>query len=331
MTSVTGKTYTIGSRKSQLAMVQTEHVRDCLQKMYPEHQFKIEAMSTTGDRILDVALSKIGEKALFTKELEVALEDKRVDFVVHSLKDLPTTLPPGMFLGAIMERENPNDALVLSERFNGHTLSTLPDGSVIGTSSLRRVAQLKRNYPRLIFKDVQLTETIVGRNTRLAKLDNPEGEYAAIILAVAGLVRLNQGHRISRILEPSESLHAVSQGALGVECRENDADCIALIEGLNHRETRLRCLSERSLMRTLEGGCSVPIGVNTSLEGSLLKLRGLVASVDGQNVVESEQEISLESGKDSKEQEELAIQLGVSVANKLKADGAEKILKELAH
>ncbi|KAG0164003.1 hypothetical protein DFQ28_010940 [Apophysomyces sp. BC1034] len=326
MASNTGKTYTIGTRKSQLAMVQTEHVRDCLQKMYPEHEFKIESMSTTGDRILDVALSKIGEKALFTKELEVALEDGRVDFVVHSLKDLPTTLPPGMFLGAIMEREDPNDALVLADRFKNHTLASLPEGSVIGTSSLRRVAQLKRRYPHLIFKDVR-----GNLNTRLAKLDNLEGEYAAIILAVAGLVRLDKGHRISQILTPSESLHAVSQGALGVECRANDQGSIALLKGLNHRDTRLRCLSERALMRTLEGGCSVPIGVNTSLENSTLKLRGLVASLDGQNVVEAEQQISLEKSKDAKEEEELVTQLGVSVATKLREMGADKILEELAH
>lgn len=147
-------TYTIGTRRSQLALVQTEIVRAELSKLYPEYEFKIEAMSTTGDKILNVALSKIGEKSLFTKELEVALEDGRVDFVVHSLKDLPTTLPPGMFLGAVMERENPNDALVLSEKYKGYTLATLPEGSVVGTSSLRRVAQLKRRYPKLIFKDV---------------------------------------------------------------------------------------------------------------------------------------------------------------------------------
>lgn len=148
------QTFTIGTRRSQLAMIQTHIVRDALAKVYPDYEFKIEAMATTGDKILNVALSKIGEKSLFTKELEVALQDGRVDFVVHSLKDLPTTLPPGMFLGAVMERENPNDALVLSPRYAGHTLATLPEGSVVGTSSLRRVAQLKRRYPKLVFKDV---------------------------------------------------------------------------------------------------------------------------------------------------------------------------------
>jgi hydroxymethylbilane synthase len=153
-TSTGKKTYVIGSRKSQLALVQTYIVRDTLQTIYPQFEFKIETMSTTGDIILNQALSKIGEKALFTKELEIALENKVVDFVVHSLKDLPTVLPEGMLLGAIMERENPNDALVLNEKNKGLTLATLPKGAVIGTSSLRRVAQLKRKYPHLSFIDV---------------------------------------------------------------------------------------------------------------------------------------------------------------------------------
>lgn len=153
-TSADNKTYVIGSRKSQLALVQTYIVRDILQKVFPQHTFEIKTMSTTGDIILNQALNKIGEKALFTKELEVALENKTVDLVVHSLKDLPTVLPEGMMLGAIMEREDPSDALVLNERNKGLTLATLPAGSVIGTSSLRRVAQLKRRYPHLTFTDV---------------------------------------------------------------------------------------------------------------------------------------------------------------------------------
>lgn len=144
----------IGTRKSQLALVQTEIVRNCLQTAFPQLDFQVVSMTTTGDRILDVALNKIGEKALFTKELEVALEDGRVDLVVHSLKDLPTVLPDGMYLGAVMERENPNDALVLSPKYQGHTLASLPAGSVIGTSALRRIAQLTHRYPHLVYKDV---------------------------------------------------------------------------------------------------------------------------------------------------------------------------------
>ncbi|KAL0145921.1 Dynamin central region-domain-containing protein [Mucor lusitanicus] len=313
------KTFVIGSRKSQLALVQTYIVRDTLQSLFPQHEFKIETMSTTGDKILNQALSKIGEKALFTKELEIALENGTVDFVVHSLKDLPTVLPEGMFLGAIMERENPNDALVLNERNKGKTLSTLPAGSVIGTSSLRRVAQLKRRYPHL--------------NTRLAKLDDVEGPYSGIILAVAGLMRLGKGDRISEVLSSTDSLHAVSQGALGIECRKADKDVHTLLESLNHNNTRITCLSERALMRTLEGGCSVPIGVNTKLdlENNTLWMHGLVASLDGQNVVEYEHEISL-AGADSRDQREaLAEGLGVTVADMLCKNGADKILAELSH
>ncbi|KAG1080666.1 hypothetical protein G6F42_023262 [Rhizopus arrhizus] len=219
-TDSTAKTvYRIGTRKSNLALVQTEMVKNYLNKAFPQYEFIVEAMSTTGDRILNLALSKIGEKSLFTKELEVALEDGRVDFVVHCLKDLPTTLPKGMHLGAVMERENPNDALVLSPKYEGSSLADLPKGSVVGTSSLRRVAQLKNKYPHLVYKDVR-----GNLNTRLAKLDDPQGEYAAIILAVAGLVRLNLGHRISQVIPLSDSLYAVSQGALCIECRENDSD-----------------------------------------------------------------------------------------------------------
>ncbi|KAI8080012.1 porphobilinogen deaminase [Halteromyces radiatus] len=321
------RTFRIGTRKSQLAMVQTELVCSLLQKSYPQHKFEIVAMSTTGDRILDVALSKIGEKSLFTKELEVALEDGRVDFVVHSLKDLPTTLPEGMYLGAVLERENPHDAVVLSDKFKDYTLATLPAGSVIGTSSLRRVAQLKRKYPHLTFTDVR-----GNLNTRLSKLDDPNGQYAAIVLAVAGLTRLNMTHRISHILSPSESLHAVSQGALGVECRENDPVCTDLLVSLNHPLTRLVCTSERSLMRTLEGGCSVPIGVNSSYgDDHVLKLRGLVASLDGQTVVEHEDQISVDPSLSLESQYKLANDLGVTVANKLLELGADAILKELSH
>ncbi|GAA5806299.1 porphobilinogen deaminase [Helicostylum pulchrum] len=325
-TSSERKTYVIGSRKSQLALVQTYLVRDTLQTMFPQHDFRIESMSTTGDIILNQALSKIGEKALFTKELEIALENKTVDFVVHSLKDLPTVLPEGMLLGAIMERENPNDALVLNEKSKGLTLNTLPKGSVIGTSSLRRVAQLKRRYPDLEFTDVR-----GNLNTRLAKLDNVEGPYTAIVLAVAGLVRLGKADRISQILSSHDSLHAVSQGALGIECREADEDVKELLEALNHNETRMTCLSERALMRTLEGGCSVPIGVNTKLEKDTLWMHGLVASLDGQNVIEYQETISLVNADTREKREAVAEELGVRVATLLYKRGANKILQELAH
>ncbi|CEI96228.1 Putative Porphobilinogen deaminase [Rhizopus microsporus] len=320
------KSFVIGTRKSQLALVQTYMVRDTLQALYPDHEFTIEAMSTLGDNILDKALSKIGEKALFTKELEIALANNKVDFVVHCLKDLPTMLPPGMTLGAIMEREDPSDALVLNERNKGKTIKDLPPGSVIGTSSLRRVAQLKRRYPHLEFKDVR-----GNLNTRLAKLDDENGPFSGIVLAVAGLVRLNLGNRISQVLPPSDSLHAVSQGALAIECREGDEDTIAMLQPLNHADTRITCLAERALMRKLEGGCSVPIGVNTRLENNTLWLHGLVASLDGQHVVEHQDKVSLEEAKTQEAKEALAETLGRSVAEVLLKNGADKILEELAH
>lgn len=323
-TKQTALTVTLGTRKSQLAMVQTYQVQAALQKLYPNYHFPIVPMSTTGDKVLDVALSKIGEKSLFTKELEVALHDRKVDLVVHSLKDLPTTLPSGMLLGAVMERENPHDAVVFNEKHKDYTLDKLPEGSVIGTSSVRRIAQLKRRFPHLEFKDVR-----GNLNTRLAKLDSNDSPYAGIVLAVAGLVRIDQGHRISQVLDPSLSLHAVSQGALGIECRLNDANIIKLLQPLNHYETRIRCLGERSLMRTLEGGCSVPIGVNTRFEGRILHLRGLVASVDGTQVAEDDAEIEIPA--DSKEAEQCAEKLGVMVAQKLLDQGARQILDQIQH
>ncbi|ORX48831.1 porphobilinogen deaminase [Hesseltinella vesiculosa] len=277
-------------------------------------------MSTLGDKVLDVSLSKIGEKSLFTKELEVALEDGRVDFVVHSLKDLPTTLPPGMILGAVTKRENPHDAVVMSPSNKDKKLSDLPAGSVIGTSSLRRIAQLKRKYPQFEYKDIR-----GNLNTRLAKLDDPEGEYAAIVLAVAGLTRIDLGHRITHILTPDESLHAVSQGALGVECRENDTKCLNLLASVNDYTTRVACTCERSFMRTLEGGCSVPIGVNTNFENGVLTLRGLVSSLDGQKVLEDNDQAAIE-GTSPETDYEQANQLGAKVANALLAAGAAALL-----
>ncbi|KAI8072365.1 porphobilinogen deaminase [Gongronella butleri] len=315
--------FRIGTRKSQLAMAQTVLVKEMMQTFHPDSKFEIVPMSTVGDKVLDVALSKIGEKSLFTKELEIALEDGRVDFVVHSLKDLPTTLPPGMTLGAVTKRENPHDAVCMAPQNKDKTLDDLPAGSVIGTSSLRRIAQLKRNYPQFEYKDVR-----GNLNTRLAKLDDPANGYAAIVLAVAGLTRIDLGDRISHILTPAQSLYAVSQGALGVECREKDTVCLEMLEPLNHHETRLQCTCERSFMRTLEGGCSVPIGVNTSyteVDGTL-KLHGLVASLDGKHVVQDTASTTIDVSATKQEQYELAHQLGCKVAQTLLDAGAAELL-----
>jgi hydroxymethylbilane synthase len=313
MTAATSqRTIRIGSRKSQLALVQTYWVREELQKHFPEINFEVEEMSTQGDKILDVPLAKIGDKGLFTKELEVGMLENRTDFAVHSLKDLPTNLPEGLMLGCVTEREDPADALVVSEKNKDKKLETLPEGAVVGTSSLRRLAQLRHNYPHLSFKDVR-----GNVNTRLAKLD--AGEYDAIILAAAGLQRLGMSDRIHQIISSDISLHAVGQGALGIECREGDEEILRVIKALEHTETRDRCYAERSFLRELEGGCQVPIGVNTKIEGNILNLIGMVASLDGKRLIKDKV-----SGDRTN-----AEQLGIELAKKLRQQGAQEILSEI--
>ena len=302
----------IGSRKSQLALVQTYWVQEQLQKHFPDRQFEVETMSTQGDKILDVALAKIGDKGLFTKELEVAMLNNQIDFAVHSLKDLPTKLPQGLILGCVTERVDPADALVVNEKHQDKQLETLPEGAAIGTSSLRRLAQLRHHFPHLTFKDVR-----GNVNTRLAKLD--AGEYDAIILAVAGLQRLGMGDRIHQVIPPEVSLHAVGQGALGIECREGDTEVLDLLRALEHEPTRDRCHGERAFLRQLEGGCQVPIGVNSTIEAGTLTLAGMVASLDGKRLLRD----SI-SGKASN-----AEQLGVDLALRLRQQGAEEILAEI--
>ncbi len=306
------RTVRIGSRKSQLALVQTHWVQAELQKAFPNRQFEVHTMSTQGDKILDVALAKIGDKGLFTKELEVGMLNGDTDFAVHSLKDLPTNLPEGLMLGCVTERENPADALVVHEKFKDKQLDSLPEGAVVGTSSLRRLAQLRHYYPHLTFKDVR-----GNLNTRLAKLD--AGEYDALILAYAGLHRLGMGDRIHQTIPADVSLHAVGQGALGIECRTEDPEILQIIKALEHVPTAQRCYAERSFLRELEGGCQVPIGVNTVIEGDQLTLTGLVASLDGQRLVKDQ---ITGAATDAE-------QLGISLANTLKGQGAQEILQEI--
>lgn len=315
MTSVISsavRTIRIGSRKSQLALVQTYWVQEQLQKSFPDISFEVHTMSTQGDKILDVALAKIGDKGLFTKELEVGMLNHEIDFAVHSLKDLPTNLPEGLALAAITERENPADALVVHEKHKDKQIDTLPAGAVIGTSSLRRLAQLRHQFPHFTFKDVR-----GNLNTRLAKLD--AGEYDALILAAAGLERLGMSDRIHQVLSQEVSLHAVGQGALGIECRADDTELISILKAIEHTETRNRCLAERAFLRDLEGGCQVPIGVNTEINGDNLTLTGIVASVDGQKLV-----------KDTVTgQANNAEALGTELANLLRQQGAQEILEEI--
>ncbi|MBC6418789.1 MAG: hydroxymethylbilane synthase [Prochloron sp. SP5CPC1] len=311
MTSSEG-TIRIGSRKSQLALVQTYWVQEELTRRFPHIQFHVETMSTSGDKILDVALSKIGDKGLFTKELELGMLQNQIDFAVHSLKDLPTNLPEGLMLGCVTERVDPADALVVNEKHKDKQLDTLPTGAVVGTSSLRRLAQLRHYYPHLTFKDVR-----GNVNTRLKKLD--AGEYDAIILAVAGLQRLKMSDRIHQVIPAAISLHAVGQGALGIECRQGDAKVLEVIKALEHEPTRHRCDAERALLRSLEGGCQVPIGVNTEVEGDVLTLTGMVASLDGQRLIKD----TLKGNTKDAEQ------IGVDLAERLRELGAGEILAEI--
>ncbi|XP_008473499.2 porphobilinogen deaminase isoform X2 [Diaphorina citri] len=272
----------------QLALIQTNHVIDKLKEVHNHLTFEIVSMNTTGDNILDKALPKIGEKSLFTKELEIALENQSVDFIVHSLKDLPTELPSGLSLGAILEREDPRDALILNKKWSGKTLATLPSGSVIGTSSLRRSAQLARNYPQL------KVENIRGNlNTRLKKLD--EGNvFDGIILAVAGIVRMKWKDRISEYLEPTSMMYAVGQGALAVECRDNDHFILSLLEPLHHQATVLRIIAERAFLNTLGGGCSAPVAVFSEYKPGSLSMTGAVWSLDGRETLQDAMERSLD-------------------------------------
>lgn len=306
------RTIRIGSRKSQLALVQTYWVQEQLQKSYPDRTFEVHTMATQGDKILDVALAKIGDKGLFTKELEVGMLSHEIDFAVHSLKDLPTSLPEGLILGVVTQRENPADALVVHEKHRDKQIDTLPPGAVVGTSSLRRLAQLRHHFPHLTFKDIR-----GNLNTRLAKLD--AGEYDAIILAVAGLHRLGMSDRVHQVLPDEISLHAVGQGALGIECRADDLEVLSLLKAIEHIPTRDRALAERAFLRELQGGCQVPIGVNTQLDDDTLTLTGIVASVDGQRLVKD-----TVTGTASN-----AEQLGIELAQKLRQQGATEILEEI--
>ena len=306
------RTVRIASRKSQLALVQTYWVQGELQKHFPDITFEVQTMSTQGDKILDVALAKIGDKGLFTKELEVGMLNGDSDIAVHSLKDLPTRLPEGLMLGCVTEREDPADALVVHENHKDKQLETLPEGAIIGTSSLRRLAQLRHHYPHLEFKDIR-----GNLNTRLQKLD--DGEYDAIILAVAGLTRLGMSDRIHQVIAPEISLHAVGQGALGIECREGDSDILDIIKVLEHTPTAQRCYAERAFLRELEGGCQVPIGVNTVINGDQLTLTGMVASLDGKRLIKD----SVTGNATDAEA------LGIQLAHQLKDQGAQEILNEI--
>lgn len=268
----------IATRQSPLALWQAEHVRQLLCAQHPDLEVTLVPMVTKGDVILDTPLAKVGGKGLFVKELELALLEQRADIAVHSMKDVPVEFPDGLGLVCICERDDPHDALV-SNHYD--SLDALPQGAIVGTSSLRRQCQLRAARPDLHIKDLRGN---VG--TRLSKLDN--GEYDAIILAAAGLRRLGLEARIRARLSVQQSLPAVGQGAIGIECRLDDVRVRALLAPLNHADTADRVVAERAMNNRLQGGCQVPIGSYAELTGDQLYLRALVGAPDGSRLLQAE-------------------------------------------
>ena len=267
-------TIIIGTRSSKLALWQADYVMDCLQKKYPELHDEKKLMTTQGDKILDAPLAKIGGKGLFTKELEQDMLEGGIDIAVHSLKDMPTEVPDGLIITAITKRYDPGDAFVSNKV---KSLAELPQGAVVGTSSLRRKAQLLHARPDLVVKDLR-----GNVNTRLRKLD--AGEYDAAILAVAGLRRLGFGGRITEVLPKSMILPAVGQGALAIEAREDDAETRELVAFLNDEATVACAKAERAFLARVEGGCQVPVGVYATPEDSGLHVEAVIASLDGKRL-----------------------------------------------
>ena len=304
-------TLRIATRKSALALWQAEYVKQELEHHHPDLKVELVKMTSKGDRILDAPLAKVGGKGLFVKELENALLEDRADIAVHSMKDVPMSFPEGLELGVICPRENPRDAFV-SNTYN--SLDDLPAGAIVGTSSLRRQCQILEQRP-----DLNIHFLRGNVNTRLAKLD--EGQYDAIILAAAGLIRLDMAERIRTTLNTHISLPAAGQGAVGIELRTGDQRIQKLISPLHHEPTAIVVGAERAMNKRLNGGCQVPIGGFAELEGDTLHLRGLVGRPDGKTLYRSE--ISCPASDYNA--------AGIQVAEALLAQGADKILDELSH
>ncbi|OED42814.1 hydroxymethylbilane synthase [Endozoicomonas sp. (ex Bugula neritina AB1)] len=304
-------TLRIATRKSALALWQAEYVKQELEHYHPDLTVELVKMTSKGDRILDAPLAKIGGKGLFVKELENALLENRADIAVHSMKDVPMSFPDGLELGAICPRENPKDAFISNTY---ESLDELPTGAIVGTSSMRRQCQILEQRP-----DLTINFLRGNVNTRLAKLD--EGQYDAIILASAGLIRLGMKKRIRSELDTTTCLPAAGQGAVGIELRCNDERIQQLIIPLHHEKTAIVVGAERAMNKRLNGGCQVPIGGFAELDGDTLHLRGLVGRPDGKTMLRSE--ITCLSNEYE--------QAGINVAEDLLAQGADKILNELAH
>ncbi|KXS37366.1 MAG: hydroxymethylbilane synthase [Halomonadaceae bacterium T82-2] len=305
------QTLRIATRQSRLALWQAEHVRERLQALHPGLDVELVAMTTRGDKILDAPLAKVGGKGLFVKELEDAMLDGRADIAVHSMKDVPMHFPEGLGLSVILEGAEPTDAFVSNDYTD---LDALPEGARVGTSSLRRGLQIREARP-----DLEILNLRGNVQTRLGKLD--AGEFDAIILATSGLRRLGLGERITRELPPEISLPACGQGALGIECRTNDPDLLALLTPLDHAETATRVRAERAMNTRLEGGCQVPIAGHAVLEddGRTLWLRALVGTPDGTRVLRTE-------GRGAATEPET---LGIRIAEELLDQGAGEILAQV--
>ncbi|EFR02784.1 porphobilinogen deaminase [Nannizzia gypsea CBS 118893] len=331
-TSVANMPLRIGTRRSNLAIVQAKGVQDQLQKIAPDHTFEIEALHTLGDKDQNSALYNFGAKNLWTTELEELLTSGKLDVIVHCLKgecsknsDMPTNLPDSCDLAAIPLRDDPRDALIVKAGLPYTSLQTLPEGAIIGTSSVRRSAQLHRLFPSLRFTNIR-----GNVETRLAKLDDPQSEYTCIVMSACGLERIGLGYRISQRLGSKDGgiLHAIGQGALGLEVRKGDTKILHLLDQLVDHKSSLACLAERALMRTLEGGCSVPIGVETEWldEGEaadpILEMRAIVVSLDGSQCVED----SINAAVHTKDE---ATVLGQELAARMLKAGAATILEDI--
>ena len=303
------RTLRIATRKSLLALWQAQDVKARLEQLHPDLTVELVPMTTKGDVLLDTPLAKIGGKGLFIKELEQAILEGRADIAVHSMKDVPVEFPEGLGLTVICERDDARDAFVSNHYTH---LEQLPAGAVVGTASLRRECQIRARYPHL---EVKVLRGNV--QTRLRKLD--DGEYDAIILAAAGLKRLELTERIAGLMSPEDSLPANGQGAVGIECRVDDVELLALLAPLDHYETRLRVEAERAMNQGLMGGCQVPIGAYAELQGDQLWLRGLVGRPDGSEVIYEEMTGLATQGK----------AMGAEMAKRLLARGADKILAEV--
>ncbi|ODV82447.1 porphobilinogen deaminase [Suhomyces tanzawaensis NRRL Y-17324] len=314
----------IGGRKSVLAVYQSEKIKALILDKFPQLKCSILALSTLGDKVQTKPLYSFGGKALWTKELEILLLEAveqypKLDLIVHALKDMPTNLPDEFELGCITNRIDPRDAVVMKAGSTITKLSELPEGSLVGTSSIRRSSQLLRSYPHLRFDSVR-----GNLQTRLRKLDAPDSPFSCLILAAAGLDRIDMGHRITQRLDAPEMYYAVGQGALGIEIRKGDKVMKKILERIEDIPASLRCHAERSLMRYLEGGCSVPIGVGTSYDEAtqVLNFKAIIVSPDGTNSVEDEVEGVVKT-------KEEADALGIKLADLLIAKGAKEILDSI--